>query len=65
MGNPSVCTVPCIVIYTQYLLVGNAISICIIITGISNPIPISIFLSRVWDKSAIVLDKKGHKSGVL
>lgn len=41
------------------LCVEDSISICILITGVSNSITIGIFLTRVWHSETIILKEKG------
>lgn len=41
---------------SPYIDVHNAIAVCIIITGITHPIPVSIFLARVWHKHTVILN---------
>lgn len=38
-----------------YLLIQDPVSISIIITGVSNAIPVCIFLARIWHILAVVL----------
>lgn len=48
-----------------YIYVHNAIAVCVIITGVTHPIPVSIFLARVWHKHTVILKKQVKKSHFL
>lgn len=39
-----------------YIYVNNAITVCIIITGVTQPVPVRILLARVWHKHTVVLE---------
>lgn len=39
-----------------HVYVNNAIAVCIIITGVTQPVPVCILLARVWHKHTVILE---------
>lgn len=48
----------CFFMFFMNLHVEDSISISVVVTGITNPIAIGIFLARVWHSETVVLEKK-------
>lgn len=39
-----------------YIYVSNSITVCIIITGVTQPIPVCVLLAGVWHKHTVILE---------
>lgn len=44
-----------------YVYINNAIAVCVIIAGVTQPIPVCVLLARVWHKHAVILETKTGK----